>query len=113
MFPRKKMTDDDERSVLEVACAAGMKTPKRRPGRPPRDTAAGPAHYHLGLRFPNAERDQLLALRQHFNQQLEVLGLSPTVTVSSMVKRWINERLRAEIEKNLMGEKKKGHTWSK
>lgn len=75
------------------------KEPKKRLGRPPRDPDEGPARYHLGLRFPDSERDQLIALQHYFNDRLREMGLPPTVTVSSMVKRWIDERLKAEMEK--------------
>lgn len=73
-------------------CSAGK-------GRPLREPGAGPARYHLGLRYTDAARDQLLAVQDIYNSKLNELGLLPNVTVSSMVKRWIDERLKAEVEK--------------
>jgi hypothetical protein len=75
-----------------------MGEPKRR-GRPPREAGAGPATYHLGLRFSERRRDQLLRCVQAANERARAAGIPSNVTPSGLVTMWISERLDAETAK--------------
>jgi hypothetical protein len=75
--------------------------PKRR-GRTPRDEtsgAAGRSAYHLGMRFNEHRRDQLLRLVEAANERARANGIPANVTPSGLVTLWIHERLDTETAK--------------
>jgi len=56
------------------------------------------ATYHLGLRFRDALRDQLLECVDVSNERMQTQGMPATVTPSSLVRAWIEQRLEEELE---------------
>ena len=80
---------------------SGVSTEPKRRGRPPKDQANPTARgsYHLGLRLADARRDQLLRLVEAANERAKGAGIPATVTASSLVVMWIQERLDVETAK--------------
>jgi hypothetical protein len=71
---------------------------RRKRGRPASDPdAVGPLDYHLGLRFDQRRGEQIRLLLVVANRQVRGRRAGPKVTASSLVARWIRERLDAEI----------------
>jgi hypothetical protein len=75
-----------------------MARPKNLRGRPRIDPASV-AHYHLGLRFPDAMRDRLLALVDEANRELHAKGFPQMITPSSLVRAWIDQRIKQEEDR--------------
>jgi hypothetical protein len=73
-------------------------TRRRRRGRPPSDPdAVGPLAYHLGLRFDERRGEQLRLLLEVENRDRRDRHTKAKMTASSLVARWIRERLDLEI----------------
>jgi hypothetical protein len=80
---------------------SGVSTEAKRRGRPPKDQANPTTRgsYHLGLRLSDPRRDQLLRLVEAANERAKGAGIPATVTASSLVVLWIQERLDVETAK--------------
>ena len=75
--------------------------PKRR-GRPPKDpttTLTSRGGFHLGLRFNEVRKQQLLACVEAANARAKAAGIPANVSPSSLTTLWIQERLDAETAK--------------
>jgi hypothetical protein len=69
---------------------------RARRGRPPSDPdAVGPLDYHLGLRFDPRRAEQIRLLVQVENRHRGRAKVK--ATASSLIGRWIRERLDVEI----------------
>ncbi len=77
--------------------------PKRR-GRPPRETG-GPGVYHLGLRFNEHRKQQILRAVEAANERAKSAGLPANITASGLVAMWIGERLDLEPTKSARGKR--------
>ena len=86
-----------------------MNEPKRRRGRPPRDpaNATGRASFHIGLRLPDAKRDELLRLVAEAQERARLARVPAHVTPSNLVYSWILEAIDREIAKSDAEKKRK------
>jgi hypothetical protein len=66
-------------------------------GRKAREDRASVHGVHLGLRLTPELASMLHAVLERANMVATTMGLPPNVTASSLVRRWIEERLRAEM----------------
>jgi hypothetical protein len=70
--------------------------PKKRIGRPPREPG-GPGNYHLGLRFNDQRKAQILRAVEEANERARTAGVPANITASGLIAMWICERLDEEI----------------